>query len=266
MLNYLCIKIIRLNRYFIHLAFKGTNYHGWQMQENATTVQEILSGALNMVLRDTIELTGCGRTDTGVHAEEFYAHFDLAKKMTKTFLLQLTRKLNAFLPADISIFSIFQVPVDAHARFSALSRTYEYRISTNKNPFNQEYTYLYPARLDVNLMNLGAQITMGYKDFSCFSKSHTQTKTNNCVITDAKWIENDGTLVLRITADRFLRNMVRAIAGTLVDMGRGKISEDGLRKIIESKKRSNAGKSMPACGLFLTKVVYPENIFTYNQD
>jgi tRNA pseudouridine38-40 synthase len=255
-----------LNRYFIHLAFKGTNYHGWQIQENATTVQEVLAEAISMLLRENIELTGCGRTDTGVHAEEFYAHLEVEKKLSSTSLSQLVRKLNAFLPEDISIYSIFLVPEDAHARFSAKARTYEYRISASKNPFSQEYTYFYPVRLDVNQMNAGAKIIMEYTDFSCFSKSHTQTKTNNCLILEARWIEIENSLVFRITADRFLRNMVRAIAGTLVDMGRGKINEEELRKIIESKIRSNAGKSMPACGLFLTKVVYPENIFTYNQD
>jgi len=249
-------------RYFIKLAFNGTVYHGWQLQPNALTVQQVLSEALSMILRHDTPITGCGRTDTGVHAARFFAHFDLEPALTPFACTKLAFKLNAFLPKDISIESIFPVPDEAHARFSALSRTYEYRISRKKNPFLKEFSHQYTLPLDLNKMNDYAAIIKEYRDFSCFSKSHTETKTNDCKITEAFWFEDQDQLIFRITADRFLRNMVRAIVGTLIEAGRGKIDETALRAIITSGDRCEAGKSMPACGLFLTEVRYPEALFS----
>jgi tRNA pseudouridine38-40 synthase len=174
--------------------------------------------------------------------------------------MKLVEKLNSFLPADIAIHSIFPVPADAHARFSAVSRTYEYRISTKKDPFKKEFAWYYTGKLDVAKMDKGAVSLHKFNDFSCFSRSHTQTKTNDCKIIETRWKETEGTLIFTISADRFLRNMVRAIVGTLMEMGKGKLDEKDLKKIILSKKRSNAGRSVPACGLFLTKVEYPPEI------
>lgn len=253
-------------RYFIKLAFNGTAYHGWQLQPNAITVQQILGEALSMILRHETGLTGCGRTDTGVHASEYFAHFETDPALTAFACRNLTAKLNAFLPKDISIEKIFPVPDDAHARFSALSRTYEYRISRKKNPFLEEFSFQYTLPLDIGRMNACAKIITEFRDFSCFSKSHTQTKTNDCMISGAEWIQQGDQLIFRITADRFLRNMVRAIVGTLIDAGRGKTDEDGIREIILSGNRCEAGKSMPACGLFLTAVRYPEDILIYMRD
>lgn len=250
-------------RYFIKLAFNGTAYHGWQVQPNAITVQQVVGEALGMILRHDTEITGCGRTDTGVHASEFYGHFEVTPALTPFACSRLTSKLNAFLPKDISIQDIFPVPADAHARFSALARTYEYRISRKKNPFLREFAYHYTQPLDLEKMNACATILKEYQDFSCFSKTHTQTKTNNCKITEARWFEENDQLIFRITADRFLRNMVRAIVGTLLEAGRGKMDATGLREIIASGNRSEAGKSMPACGLFLTEISYPKEILTY---
>jgi tRNA pseudouridine38-40 synthase len=249
-----------MNRYFIQLAYKGTAYHGWQLQNNAVTVQEVLESALSLLLREKSELTGCGRTDTGVHASEFFAHFESEKDLLPAVLKKYGDKLNGLLPDDITVRSIFRVPPDMHARFSALSRTYEYRLLRRQNPFDVEFTHFYRFPLNVERMNRGAEILMEYTDFSCFSRSHTQTKTNDCRIMQARWEEHGSLLVFRITADRFLRNMVRAISGTLLELGRGKIDEDALRSIILSKDRCKAGKSMPAKALFLTHVEYPEGI------
>lgn len=244
-------------RYFIHFSFDGTAYHGWQRQENALTVQEVLEQSLSLVCREEIELTGCGRTDAGVHAAHFYAHFDLEVNWSPTVLQRLPRKLNSILPKDIAVKEIYPVANEMHARFSPLSRTYQYRISRTKDPFLEAFSYYYPLELDVVKMNEGARVLFEYEDFSCFSRSHTQVKTNLCKIYGAQWESRDDLLIFTITADRFLRNMVRAICGTLIDLGRGRIDLQDLRSIIESKKRSNAGKSMPAKGLFLTAVEYP---------
>lgn len=255
-----------MHRYFIQLAYDGTAYHGWQYQPNALSIQQLVAEALSMILRTGTELTGCGRTDTGVHASCFYAHFDREQPLTALACQQLADKLNAFLPADISILRLFPVAADTHARFSACARTYEYRISRQKDPFTRAFTYLYRFSPDLKRMNAGARIIMEYRDFSCFSKSHTQTKTNDCHIHLAEWTEENGLLIFRITADRFLRNMVRAIVGTLLDMGRGKLDEAALRALLVSGNRSEAGQSMPAHGLFLTDVAYPEGLLTYTPD
>lgn len=252
-------------RYFLELAYDGTNYHGWQMQPNAVTVQEKLNHALSTLLRQPIETLGCGRTDTGVHAKQFYAHFNIAHQSPKGGAENVVSSpfrglggLNALLPYDIAAIRLIEVKEDAHARFDATRRSYEYHVHFQKDPFKTKYSWLLRDKPDVELMNKGAEIIMEYTDFSCFSKSNTQVFTNNCKITRAVWIENaDGSLVFQISADRFLRNMVRAIVGTLMLVGKKEIVPGQIRQIIESKNRSNAGTSVPACGLYLTEVVYP---------
>lgn len=252
-------------RYFIELSYDGTNYHGWQVQPNAVTVQEVLDKALSTVLRTPIETVGCGRTDTGVHAKEFFAHFDFESIVSddKTMVHGLSamdktvRSLNSILPPDIAIKSIFPVVDEMHARFSATLRSYQYHIHFNKDPFKHGYSWLLRDEPDIDLMNQAAQIIIQYTDFSCFSKSNTQVKTNNCKISRAEWVRADGGIVFHISADRFLRNMVRAVVGTLLMVGRKEITPEGVREIINSKDRSNAGTSVPACGLYLTEVKYP---------
>jgi len=247
-------------RFFIELSYDGTRYHGWQSQHNAISVQQVLNDALSTVLRQPVETLGCGRTDTGVHAREFFAHFDL-QAVHEPWIMDhgesIFRSLNSILPPDIAIKKIIPVHADAHARFDATLRSYEYHIHFNKDPFKNGYSWLLRDRPDVELMNHAAQIMMEYIDFSCFSKSNTQTKTNNCKIAVAQWILHEDGMIFHISADRFLRNMVRAIVGTLLMVGRGEIAPDGVRDIIESKSRGNAGTSVPACGLYLTQVKYP---------
>lgn len=246
-------------RYFIRLAYNGKNYHGWQLQENAVTVQEVLENALSLQLNEVIKTTGAGRTDTGVHAREFYAHFDVIKLIQD--IPKLVFKLNSFLPDDISVFDIFPVKEEAHARFDAISRTYKYQITRQKDPFNSEFSYYLYGDIDLDKMNEAAKILFDYTDFTSFSKTGTQVKTNDCRISYAKWEQVGNMMTFTITADRFLRNMVRAIVGTLLDNGKGNLDENGFRKIIESRSRSYAGYSVPACGLFLDKIEYAEDIF-----
>lgn len=243
-----------LQRYFIELSYDGTNYHGWQVQPNAVTVQEVLDRALSTVLRTPIETVGCGRTDTGVHATEFFAHYEVESSMT---IDKVVHSLNGILPSDIAIKNIFPVDDEMHARFSATLRSYQYHIHFNKDPFKHGYSWLLRDEPDIDLMNQAAQIIMQYTDFSCFSKSNTQVKTNNCKISRAEWVRTDDGMVFHISADRFLRNMVRAVVGTLLMVGRKEITPEGVREIINSKDRSNAGTSVPACGLYLTEVKYP---------
>lgn len=247
-------------RFFIELAYDGTNYHGWQLQPNAVGVQEVLNKALSTVLRQPIETLGCGRTDTGVHAKEFFAHFDVEGESivnSPWSIADKVRSLNSVLPYDIAIKNIIPVHAETHARFDATLRSYQYHIHFNKDPFKHGYSWLLRDVPDLELMNRAAAIIMEYIDFSCFSKSNTQVKTNNCKISRAEWVKNDGGIVFHISADRFLRNMVRAIVGTLIMVGRKEITPDAVRDIIESKNRSNAGTSVPACGLYLTEVKYP---------
>ena len=244
-------------RFFIELAYDGTNYHGWQMQPNAVGVQEVLNKALSTVLRQPIETLGCGRTDTGVHAKEFFAHFDLESIDHGPWTMDTyIRGFNSLLPHDIAIKKIIPVAADAHARFDATLRSYEYHIHFNKDPFKNGYSWLLRDRPDIELMNQAAKLLMDYIDFSCFSKSNTQTKTNNCKISLAEWSATEGGIVFKISADRFLRNMVRAIVGTLLMVGNKEIPVEGIHDIIESKNRGNAGTSVPACGLYLTEVRY----------
>lgn len=248
------------HRYFIKLAYNGAAYHGWQQQENALTVQQVVEESLSVLLKSDTLVTGCGRTDTGVHAREFYAHFDTQMLDLKD-QTHLKYKLNSFLPSDIVIFDIIPVKADAHARFSALSRTYQYVINTHKDPFNTAFSYYLYGDLDTDRMNEACLILHDYLDFTSFSKLHTQVKTNNCKISHAQWVKNNSSIVFTIQADRFLRNMVRAIVGTMIDIGRGKINLDDFRNIIESKNRSEAGTSVPAHALFLSRVEYPGAIF-----
>ncbi|TWR26568.1 tRNA pseudouridine(38-40) synthase TruA [Mucilaginibacter pallidiroseus] len=255
-----------MKRYFIELSYDGTRYHGWQIQPNAITVQEMLDKALSTVLRQPIQTVGCGRTDTGVHATEYFAHIDVhdapqppeggVEEAVVPFPLQGVRGLNALLPHDIAVKRIFEVAPEAHARFDAVKRSYEYHIHFEKDPFRHGYSWLLRDKLDIELMNKAAAIVMEYTDFSCFSKSNTQVKTNNCKIVNARWEQTLNGIVFKISADRFLRNMVRAIVGTLIMVGRREIAPAQVRDIIESKNRSKAGTSVPACGLYLTEVKY----------
>ncbi len=273
-----------MGRFFIHLAYNGACYNGWQTQPELPTVQLTLEKALSTLLRTPIAVVGCGRTDTGVHASDFYAHFDAEGAVDCN---QLVFKLNNLLPPDIAIFDIFPVADNAHARFDATARTYQYHVSDRRLPFRQgQYCRIF-FRPDLALMNEAARVLMEYEDFTSFAKLHTQVKTNICHLSEARWdfvpvksyelrvkseadadadeklrtqnseLITDYEWVFTIRSNRFLRNMVRSVTGTLLDVGRGKLTIDGMREIIEKKDRCAAGVSMPACGLFLTKVEYP---------
>ena len=241
-------------RYFIEFAYKGTNYHGWQYQPNAISVQETLTKALGTILKTTIELVGAGRTDTGVHAKQMFAHFDYDLDIDTEFL---THKLNSFLPKDISVVTFYKVKEEAHARFDATKRTYQYHIHTKKDAFESDDSLYYHNNLNIELMNKACKILFEYSNFECFSKVNTDVNTFNCEIFDAKWIQIKDKLVFTICADRFLRNMVRAIVGTMIYIGLEKVSLQQFKEIIESKERNKAGFSVPAHGLYLTKVEYP---------
>jgi tRNA pseudouridine38-40 synthase len=240
-------------RYFIKFSYNGTHYHGWQSQPNAISVQETLTKAMAVVLNSEIELMGAGRTDTGVHAKMMFAHFDLSKSFDSK---SMVHKLNSYLPKDIAVFDIYAVNENAHARFDAKKRTYEYHIHTFKNVFLQEQSWYCPQALDLELMNTAAAELLKFTDFQCFSKVHTDVNTFNCKIEEAFWRKENETLIFTIAADRFLRNMVRAIVGTLLNVGLKKITVEDFIKIIESKNRSEAGFSVPAHGLYLTKIEY----------
>jgi tRNA pseudouridine38-40 synthase len=244
-------------RYFIQFSYFGKAYHGWQKQPNAITVQEVLEDALSKLLREEVITTGAGRTDAGVHAKIMYAHFDIAVIKNPN---DLVYRLNAFLPDDIAVQNIIEVGPEAHARFDATQRTYEYWIYTEKNPFYKDASHYIYKKLDLSRMNQGASLLIGKKDFECFSKSNTDVNTYFCTIKEAIWFTDAEKLIFRITADRFLRNMVRAVVGTLVDVGSGKYEPDYVNTIINSKDRSKAGVSVPAKGLYLTSIVYPNTI------
>lgn len=247
-----------MQRYFIQLAYKGTNYHGWQIQDNAPTVQAELNKTLSILLNQSIETIGCGRTDTGVHASDYYAHFD---SIEINDIDQLIYKLNKFLSKDIAVYKIFKVNNDANARFDAIERTYNYYITKRKDPFLTDSAYYYYGNLDINEMNKAAEILLSYKDFEAFSKSNTQVNNYICHIAYAKWTEKNDVLNFEITANRFLRNMVRAIVGTLLEVGKGTMNLEEFKQVIESKNRSNAGFSVPAHALFLSNIKYPQSIF-----
>ena len=245
-------------RYFIELSYKGKNYCGWQIQPNANTVQEEIQNALSKILRTPISCMAAGRTDTGVHASQMFIHLDTDIEIDSPKYIY---KFNAVLPDDIAIYSIFRVKDDAHTRFNAISRSYEYQVLQARNPFLLDTTWQIPnSKLNVALMNEAAKLLLKYTNYKCFSKSKTDVKTYNCTITNAEWIVTDNLLVFHISADRFLRNMVRAIVGTLVEIGQGKKSISDFIKIIESEDRNMAGPSAPAKGLMLTPLNYPENI------
>lgn len=245
-------------RYFIEIAFDGTAYHGWQIQPNATTVQELLDKALTILLRQPIHTVGCGRTDAGVHATQLYAHFDVEGAFSPIEKEKFIYHLNALLPQDIGAKRIIPVASTAHARFDAIRRSYTYHIHFKKDPFLYLRSWQLRDMLDVTAMNEAANVLAQYEDFSCFSKSNTQVYTNNCRIARAEWLWLDEQrLTFHISADRFLRNMVRAIVGTLIEIGRKERDPDYMHTVIRSKDRAVAGTSVPACGLYLTEVSYP---------
>lgn len=278
-------------RFFITFSYNGTRYCGWQRQPNGIAVQEELEKALTTILRTPIELTGAGRTDAGVHALNMVAHFDIADDMLPAYLKEsdteigqrsysppvlggvprsgegvingskrLINNLNSLLPYDIAVKNVERVTDEAHARFDALSRKYEYHIITHKNPFLKEQACRIHFPLDMELMNEAAKVLFEYEDFTSFSKLHTDVKTNNCTIMEAYWQQRGEELVFTIKANRFLRNMVRAIVGTLMEVGREKLTIEGFCQVIEAKNRCSAGHSVPACGLYFIEAEYPETI------
>lgn len=256
-----------MHRYFIRLSYLGTPFNGWQIQQNTpNTVQEIIQKNLSKLLQEEIEVVGCGRTDTGVHALDYYAHFDSQKNNLSDGKTNWIYKFNSVLPSSIAIKELFPVSATTHARFDALSRTYHYKIHQKKNPFLENQSYYNATLLDVEKMNKACKLLFNYTDFTSFSKLHTQTKTNNCKISAASWTQHGDNLLFEITADRFLRNMVRAIVGTLLEIGKNKININDLSTIIESKNRSNAGTSVPACGLYLTQIAYPIELLNSKQN
>ena len=244
-------------RYFIELSYNGKAYHGWQNQPKSISVQEVIEDSLSKLLSENIAIVGAGRTDTGVHALQMFAHFDTEIAFVED---DLVFKLNSFLPKDIAVHHIFKVKPEAHARFDALSRTYLYRITLKKNVFTFDNVFFVKQDLDVDKMNEASQTLFNYKDFQCFSKSKTDVKTYDCDIMKAEWFFKEDELHFIIKADRFLRNMVRAIVGTMINIGLGKLNVDDLHHIITSKKRSEAGFSVPAHALYLIEVAYPNNL------
>ena len=253
-------------RYFIELSYFGKDFHGWQRQPNAATVQETIEKALSTILRKPVLIMGAGRTDTGVHATQMYAHFDWedASFGEKEHLNKLIYKLNSLLPPSIAIRQIFNVRDEAHTRFDATHRSYTYRISKRKNPFSTDHAHTIRHAIDLEVLNEAAAILLDYKDFECFSKSNTEVNTYLCDITRALWLETEDEYHFHITANRFLRNMVRAIVGTLLEIGHGKKPLTWMHEVIAKKSRSQAGTSVPGHGLYLTEIIYPETIYTNN--
>lgn len=245
-------------RYFIQFSYFGKSYHGWQNQPNAITVQEVLEGALSTLLRQKMEVVGAGRTDTGVHAKQMFAHFDFDDELDKN---ELVFRLNSFLPEDIAVQHIFKMVPDAHARFHAVERSYEYWVVMEKSPFYSDFAHYVHQPLNLEAMNQAASLLLEHNDFECFSKSNTDVNTYNCDVRKAIWEVRDDKWVFTISADRFLRNMVRAVVGTLLDVGMGKMEPEDIHTIIGSKDRGKAGVSVPAKGLYLTQVIYPKELF-----
>jgi tRNA pseudouridine38-40 synthase len=244
-------------RYFLEMAYKGTNYHGWQVQKNAHSVQQELNNALFKLFRTEITTMGSGRTDKGVHAEQQYVQLDVVDELTSDHIF----KLNHILPCDMSINNFFKVKENANVRYDATSRVYEYRISRVKNPFLTDMVCFYSKELDVDKMNLASKILLNHKDFEAFSKVNSSARHYLCDILKAEWIFRDNLLIFEIEANRFLRGMVRAIVGTMLDIGLGRKSLEDFEKIIQSRDREEAGRSAPASGLFLVKVNYPSSVF-----
>ncbi len=251
-----------MQRYFIQLSYNGTAYHGWQIQKNTLlTIQQVLNEMLSKLLNEAIFIAGCGRTDAGVHATEYFAHFDCTINDLHINQDKWIFKFNHALPADIAIQKIIRVNEKSNARFDAVSRTYHYIITRKKDPFQINKACFLYGLINMEEMNKATKILFDHIDFSAFAKSNTQNLSNNCKIYKAEWKEEKDLLIFTISANRFLRNMVRAIVGTLLDVGKGKISIEEFNKIIGSKTRSKAGFSAHACGLYLTKVEYPKNYF-----
>ncbi|WP_185869630.1 tRNA pseudouridine(38-40) synthase TruA [Blattabacterium cuenoti] len=244
-------------RFFIELAYNGKYFYGWQIQKKVITVEEKLEFCLSKLLKKNINVIGAGRTDKGVHAKQMFAHFDYEKKIDNNFIY----KLNIFLPKSIQVFKILPVKNNIHARFNAISRTYKYYLTSEKKPFNQDFSWYCFYILDIDLMNLASQKLIQYKDFSSFCKKKTIKKNNICQINNAFWYKRNNIFCFTIEANRFLRSMVRSIIGTIIDVGRKKISINEFIKIIESKNNNYCSPIVPACGLFLTKILYPEDIF-----
>lgn len=247
-------------RYFLRLAYNGTGFNGWQMQDNAPSIQQELTEKLSTILQAETPVTGCGRTDTGVHARDFYAHFDSEKGIAMDHGL-FVHKLNTMLPWNIAIRELREVQPEAHARFDATKRTYQYLIGREKDPFRPDMYYQLKLELDLEFMNKACAMLLGEHDFGCFCKSHGNNRTNLCDVSAAEWKEMDGLTVFEISANRFLRNMVRAIVGTMLDIGQGRTSLEEFKAILASGDRSEAGRSVPAHGLYLTGVEYPTTIF-----
>jgi tRNA pseudouridine38-40 synthase len=248
-------KYAEMNRYFVELSYDGTRYHGWQVQPNAPTIQQTIEDALATLLKRRVLLTGAGRTDTGVHASYFVAHFDSELPDIEQSG-DIVFRLNGILPDDIAIHSIEKVDNEMHARFSATSRRYIYSIRKTKPLFNRQYCHYFYGDLDIEKMNHACKILMEYTDFTSFSRLHTDVKTNNCNIMEAFWTADRDGCTFEIRADRFLRNMVRSIVGTMMEVGTGKMELDAFRDIIEARDRSRAGTSAPARGLFLVDISY----------
>ncbi len=244
-------------RYFVQFSYLGKAYHGWQNQPNAITVQQLLEEVFSTLLRIPVSLMGAGRTDAGVHAKQMFAHFDVGEIED---IEDLIYRLNSFLPDDIAVQKIFKVAEESHARFDAIDRTYEYWITQKKNPFTTDSAHYVKHSLDIKKMNEVASLLLEYSDFECFSKTKTDVHTYLCDIKEANWTRTDDHLVFTITADRFLRNMVRAIVGTLLEVGKGRTNLNDVKAIINSKDRQKAGTSVPAKGLYLTKIIYPDTI------
>lgn len=244
-----------MTRYFIELAYNGKAFHGWQIQPDAPSVQETLEHALGTLLRAPVSVVGAGRTDTGVHASFYVAHFDWEGALFSPE--QIAYKLNRILGKDIAVYRLYPVPPRMHARFSALSRTYKYYIDKTKDPFTCEYAWQAHPLPDIRRMNEACRILFEYKDFTSFAKLHSDTRTNDCTLMEACWEDTGKQLVFTIKANRFLRNMVRAIVGTLVEIGQGKLTPEAMRQIIESKNRCKAGSSVPGHALFLCDITYP---------
>lgn len=258
--RYFCKSLLRQTkqqmRYFLTFSYRGTNYCGWQVQPNGLSVQQVLTDALRTVLRNgQLSVVAAGRTDAGVHATKMVAHFDVEEAIADHE--KFVARMNGVLPSDIAVSQLRQVSDNAHARFDATARHYEYHIIVEKSPFKTDLAWRVPFALDFDRMNAAAATLSAYSDFTSFSKIHTDVKTMNCRITEARWEQRGDEWVFGIEANRFLRNMVRAIVGTLVEVGKGRLSVEGFRAVIEAKDRCVAGMSVPACGLFLTDVKYP---------
>jgi tRNA pseudouridine38-40 synthase len=245
-------------RFFLEIAYRGTQYHGWQRQPNAETVQQVVEASMSILLNEAVSIMGAGRTDTGVHAKQMYAHFDTNYKFDDAS--DFVFRMNAMLPKDIVIKKLFQVSDSAHSRFDAIYRTYEYWVYESKNPFLEPFAYRLKSNVDFDIMNQAADLLLHHQDFKCFSKSNTDVSTFECNITKANWKSHNEYSVFTITANRFLRNMVRAVVGTLLEIGQGKHPVTHLQEVLESQDRSSAGFSVPAHGLYLTEVGYPNEL------